>query len=105
MGKRLQRKRGGLGQPELSGTSSVKTKHVAELCHTYPLLLPLKGAIYILALTAMPSIRERPVRDAKPPCFSELSLCPLPVEISRAWGNSTFPVNKSGASRGQLLYS
>jgi len=66
----LQRKRGGLGQPKPSCTAC-QEENVAELSHAYPLLWPLKCAIYTLALPAMPSITEGMIRDEKPPFLSE----------------------------------
>lgn len=100
----LQRKRGSLGLYKPLGTTPVEKKHAVELSHTYPLLWPLKGAIYALAFPPLSSIREGLTRDAQLPCFSCLSLCALPVEIPRAWRGSTCPVSKRGVSGGGELY-
>jgi len=98
-----QRKRGSLVQCKPLGTNPVEKKDIVELSHRYTLLWPLKGAIYTLAVPPVPSIREGLIRDAQTPCFSQLSLCPLPVEIPRAWRGSTCPSRKSGFCRGGEL--
>lgn len=84
----LQRKGGSLGHSKPLGIPPVEKKHIVELFHSYPLLRPLKGAIYTLAVPPVLSIREGLIRDAQFPCLSWLSFCPLPVEILRAWRGS-----------------